>query len=250
MYFSQEAYSCRLEWGRRGVAEAAARGDILVIIDVLSFSSATVTAVARGGRIYPCPLEADTAELARRVQGVAAVWRRKVPQDGRFSLSPATMLSLEPGMCVVLASPNGATCSHYGRSVSHLLVGSLLNAQAVADAVASLLAENEQRAVSVIACGERWHEPSEDGTLRFALEDYLGAGAILSSLDTFSQSPEAQVCVGAFRQAREQLPELLQGSSSGQELIQAGFPQDVEHAARLDLYSCVPVMREGFLEQL
>lgn len=150
----------------------------------------------------------------------------------------------------MLASPNGATCSHYGRSVSHLLVGSLLNAQAVADAVASLLAVEEQRAVSVIACGERWHEPSEDGTLRFALEDYLGAGAILSSLDTFSQSPEARVCVGAFRQAREQLPELLQGSYSGQELIQAGFPQDVEHAARLDLYRCVPVMREGFLEQL
>lgn len=253
MLFSQGAYRCRLEWGRRGVAEAAARGDILVIVDVLSFSSATITAIAHGGTILPCPLEADTEELARRVGGVVAVRRREVPERGRFSLSPATFLELEAGTRVVLASPNGATCSHYGQAVSHLLVGALLNARAVASALALLLAEDEGRAVSVIACGERWSDPSEDGALRFALEDYLGAGAILANLAKITgltQSPEARVCAGAFQQAQEQLRELLLHSYSGQELTGVGFAQDVEHAARLDLYTSVPVMRDGLLVPL
>ncbi|GHO45512.1 2-phosphosulfolactate phosphatase [Ktedonospora formicarum] len=252
MFFSQEAYRCRLEWGRRGVAEAAARGDIVVIVDVLSFSSATITAIAHGGSILPCPLEADVEALARRVDGVVAVRRREVPARGRFSLSPMTFFALEAGTRVVLASPNGATCSHYGQVVSHLLVGALLNASAVSHVVTSLLEEDERCSVSVIACGERWLDPSEDGALRFAIEDYLGAGAILTSLAEHSNltlSPEAQVCAGAFLQARPRLGELLTNSYSGQELTQTGFGEDVSHACKLDLYTSVPIMRAGLLEE-
>jgi 2-phosphosulfolactate phosphatase len=58
--------------------------------------------------------------------------------------------------------------------VPHLLVGALLNARAVAAAVARLLAETDL-SVTVLACGERWKEPNEDGELRFAIEDYLEA---------------------------------------------------------------------------
>ena len=42
---AQNGGSVRLEWGRRGANLAAQRGDVLVIVDVLSFSSAVVTAV-------------------------------------------------------------------------------------------------------------------------------------------------------------------------------------------------------------
>jgi 2-phosphosulfolactate phosphatase len=136
--------------------------------------------------------------------------------------------------------------------VPHLLVGALLNANAVSHVVASLLAEDERRAVSVIACGERWLDLSEDGALRFAIEDYLGAGAILVSLaehPSLILSPEAQVCAGAFYQARPRLGELLMNSYSGQELTQAGFGGDVEHACKLDMYKSVPMMRDGLLEE-
>lgn len=44
----------------------------------------------------------------------------------------------------------------------HLLVGALVNARAVAEAVASILASTELNA-TVLACGERWKEPDEDG---------------------------------------------------------------------------------------
>jgi phosphosulfolactate phosphohydrolase-like enzyme len=57
-----------------------------------------------------------------------------------------------------------------------------------------LLCLRNMISVTVIACGERWNIPSEDGELRMALEDYLGAGAILSYLP-YEKSPEARACV-------------------------------------------------------
>ena len=129
-----------------------------MIVDTLSFSTAVVTAVHYGGLIYPCSPAEDATALAQQIGGEAAVSRRDVPERGHFSLSPATYLHLEAGTRVVLASPNGATCSRYADQVPCLLVGALVNAQAVAIVVSSLL-EQEDLAVTVIACGEQWTLP-------------------------------------------------------------------------------------------
>jgi 2-phosphosulfolactate phosphatase len=201
-----------------------------------------VTAVAGGGIVYPCAWTDDPAELAARVGAEAAVNRREVPARGRFSLSPPTMLGIEPGDVIVLASPNGATCSRFGRAVPRLLVGALVNARAVSEAVAATLASSDL-AVTILACGERWQAPSEDGELRFAIEDYLGAGAIIAGLpSSLSRSPEARVCEGAYLAARDDLHTLLVESGSGRELREGGYPQDVEFAARLDAFDAVPTM--------
>jgi 2-phosphosulfolactate phosphatase len=221
---------------------AAERGDVLVVVDVLSFSTAAVTGVQHGGIVIPCAWSDDPAALAAQVGAEAAVSRGEVPGRGRFSLSPPTFNEIAPGTRVVLASPNGATCSRYGRDVPRLLVGALVNARAVAEAVGQILASNDL-SVTVLACGERWKQPNEDGELRFAIEDYLGAGAILSGLPkSLSRSPEAQICQGAFLAARDDLAAIVWESGSGRELREVGYPQDVEHAARLDVYDAVPAM--------
>lgn len=242
--YTQHPYRCRFDWGRRGVRQAAERGDILVIVDVLSFSTATITAVHYGGFIYPCSLEEDAIALAQHIGGEAAVSRYDVPQRGRFSLSPTTYLHLEPGTRIILDSPNGATCSRYAGQVPFLFVGALVNAKAVAAVVSSLLDEHRELSVTVIACGERWKTPSEDGALRVAIEDYLGAGAILSYLSQ-EKSPEARVCEGAFVQVRDDLPAMLWECGSGHELREKGFREDVQHAARLNAYETVPHMRDS-----
>ena len=247
--FEQHGYRCRLEWGRRGARAAAARGDVLVVVDVLSFSSAVATAVARGGVVYPCAWEDDPAAFGARVGAEVAVPRGDVPAKGRFSLSPPTFDAIEPGTLVVLASPNGATCSRYGREVPQLFVGALVNARAVADAVAEVLRRGNL-SVTVLACGERWKTPSEDGDLRFAIEDLLGAGAILSYLPPhLERSPEALVCEAAFRGSEGALDRLLAECGSGRELHAAGYPQDVAHSARLNAYDAVPSMHGERIEQ-
>jgi len=244
---SQQPYRCRLEWGRDGARRASAQRDILVIVDTLRFSTAVVTAVHHGAIIYPCDPTDDPEALARRVGAVVAAYRRDMLATHPYSLSPLSYDEAPAGTRIVLPSPNGAVCSRYGRDAPHLFVGALVNATAVSRAVSSILARTEA-AVTIIACGERWPAPTDDGELRVAIEDYLGAGAILSRLP-FSKSPEARVCEAAFLGAQGQLRELLQDSVGGRELRQKGYGADVARAACLDLYEAVPTMRQERLER-
>ncbi len=237
----------RLAWGRRGAQQAADRGDVLVIVDTLRFSTAASTAVHYGGLIYPCSLdEATFNELARRVGGEVAIGWRDSPTPTRFTLSPRSYLAIEPGTRVVVPSPNGATCCQYGSTTPALFVGTLVNAQAVASVVSHLLSTRNLN-VTVLACGERWRTPAEEGVLRFALEDYLGAGAILSALP-FPQTVDAQACMATFGAMRDQLEDVLWECESGEELRAIGLGEDVRHAAQLNIYDTAPVLRGERLE--
>src|SRR5579883_2447828 len=93
-WFSQDKHRCRLEWGRRGAEAAAARGDVLVVVDTLSFSSAVTTAARHGVAVYPSAVE-DGRALAGRLGAEVAVRRGEVPSRGRFSLSPLTFVGVE-----------------------------------------------------------------------------------------------------------------------------------------------------------
>lgn len=91
--------------------------------------------------------------------------------------------------------------------------------------------------ILVIPAGERW---KDDGTLRPAFEDLIGAGAILSYLHG-SLSPEAQTAVAVFEAFKNDLLGYLKKCSSGKELIAAGFESDVELSAALNVSNCVPL---------
>jgi 2-phosphosulfolactate phosphatase len=245
--FTQHNFRCKLDWGRDGARRAAASGDILVVVDVLSFSTAVATAIDRGCMIIPCADREDAASIASRAGAEAAVHRRDVPHNGRFSLSPLTYLDAEAGTRIALDSPNGATCSRHALDLPHLLIGALVNARAVSDAVSAMLATGDH-AVTLLACGERWTEPGDDGPLRFAIEDYLGAGAILSNI-ACEKSPEARLCEAAFNGVRDCLAQIIDDCGSGRELRAKGYAGDVAHASRLDIYDSVPAMIDGVIER-
>lgn len=238
--YQQTDYRVRLEWGCYGARSAAARGDIVVVVDTLSFSSAVVTAANHGAIIYPSTDNEDQAEIASRVLAVKAVPRNDVPSRGRFSLSPETYLNIESDTCVVLVSPHGATCCRNAQNAENLFVGSLLNAEATGKAVSRLMNVSGLD-VTLVASGETWHEPMEGVELRFAIEDFVAAGAILSCI-THDKSPEAQVCEAASASVENYLDEIIWDSISGRELRNAGFQHDVTYSAQLNMYGTVVIM--------
>lgn len=158
-------------------------------------------------------------------------------QDPRFSLSAPTLQSIPAGTRLVLPSPNGShiSCAAKGKPV---FAGCLRNAAAVA---AEAMATVGDGTLAVIPAGERW----QDGSLRPAIEDLIGAGAVISAL-TGALSPEAIVARDVFHSARRDLFDRLMNSVSGIELVEHGFPQDVEIAAALNVSTCAPIMRQDF----
>ena len=246
--FSQTNFCCRLEWGRDGAKLAIERGDAVVIVDTLSFSTTVVTAIHNGALIYPCSDPQELNEITSKYSCEKAVHRDDVPAKGRYSLSAETFREIEPDTRVSLMSVNGGACCHNSVRSEELLIGAFINAEAIANRLSQLL-DKGNAAVTIVACGERWQMPLEDGALRFAVEDYLAAGAILSYL-VQDKSPEARVCQAAYNSLENNIVDILWECTSGLELRAAGFSHDVEFSAQLNLYDTVVVMKDDYLDGL
>src|SRR5690606_3971330 len=222
----------RLEWGREGAALLTAECAVVIVVDVLSFSTAVDVAAGRGAAVLP--LRASDSRRPVPPGVVRAGPRRSTGP----SLSPASLTGLPAGTRLALPSPNGATlCAAVAATGAVLLAGCLRNASAVAAA-----AEAVGGPIGIVPAGERW----PDDTMRVAAEDALGAGAIAAALP--DRSPEAELAVAQFTAARDRgLPAVLAATSSGRELRADGFAADVELAADLDVSAAVPRLHDGFL---
>lgn len=247
--FDQSPYQCRMEWGARGAREAAELGDIIIVVDILSFSTTVVTAVHQGAIIYPYPAFKDGKELeyAEKVGAELIFGRAESMKLGNPTLSPVTFNQTHKHKKYVLCSLNGALCSWVAAKVPALLIGSLLNSSAVATYANKLQAQTCAD-ITVIACGEQWEDAIEsENKLRPALEDYLGAGAILSKLNG-EKSPEAELCASAFKSAEKRVQDLIWDCGSGRELRLKGYEKDVLHATQLDAVINVPILNDSYFK--
>jgi 2-phosphosulfolactate phosphatase len=224
------------EWGLEGARRLADRVGALIVVDVLSFSTCVDVAVGRGARVIPFAVhdaEAAAREASRR--GARLASRRSAAKDG-LSLSPPSLRGLRAGETLLLPSPNGSAICAAASGAAPVFAGCLRNAAAVARAARAAT----HGAIGVIPAGERW----PDGSLRVAVEDLWGAGAILDRLHG-DLSIEARVARDAFRAARADLAAGLRACLSGQELIERGFPEDVACASEVEVSACAPMLREG-----
>lgn len=218
MPFDQSPYQVRFEWAEAGLMRLAP-ADIVIVVDVLRFSSTVADAVASDVSI-------DTAD--------AALWSGD-------------------GGAVAAAAAQRQTPAQTPVTV---LLGALRNATAVARAVLALQNQRQQRTcVNVIAAGEQ----TPAGQARFAVEDQLGAGAIIAALSDLGidhTSPEAAAACESARGLRRAMRHLLTASASGRALADgadatarmeaAGVAAtQVAAAAELDAIDAVPILREG-----
>lgn len=222
--FDQSDYQVRFEWGRAGLARLAP-SDVVIVVDVLRYSTTITRALEEGAEVV--------------------------------ALLPAQ----QP------VSPNGAAVARLAQDggSAEVLLGCLRNASAVARACLGLQqAWGRRTSVAVIAAGEvvpgevvpgapgAGAEPvagaggvpvAGAGEVRFAVEDLLGAGAViaaLSDLGTDHTSPEAAAACEAFLGLRRATGHLLSASGSGRELLARQHGAQVAAAAEVDVTSVVP----------
>jgi 2-phosphosulfolactate phosphatase len=242
---SQADTGVRVEWGPVGAAVLAPHCACLVVVDVLSFTTSVTVAVERGTRVFPYAWRDETAEdFADEVEAVLATGRRAGRPDHPWSLSPAALRAAPAVPRLVLPSPNGSAiagaASTYGAMV---VAASLRNAKTVGDWLRAQGFGTVQRPVAVIPAGERW----PDNSLRPAIEDALGAAAVVaaladpaSNMDTISAEARLFLAMHGPETAR-----LVRECLSGRELVQSGFGDDVEVAVEVDSCGVVPVLTNG-----
>ncbi|MEU8869054.1 2-phosphosulfolactate phosphatase [Streptomyces umbrinus] len=245
----------RFEWGPAGAGRLVTGAACLVIVDVLSFTTTVSVAVGQGIRVLPFWLPDGPASSAERTAsqkaaaGYArlfgarlAVARSAVTPDSPWSLSPAHLRRAPFVARLVLPCPNGAAIAAALSPRALVVAACLRNITAVGSWLTAHRYGTPEQPVAVIAAGERW----PDGTLRPALEDLLGAGALICDLHAQGAGPlsaEAAAAKAAYEGTAD-LTRAIAAGVSGRELTAMGFAEDVAIATEEDSCTVIPV-RDG-----
>jgi len=221
-----------LEWGPVGAKVLAERSDVIVVVDVLSFSTSLTVAVERGAKVWPHTGGESARRLARDIGAVLAGNRSS--HEG-VTLSPASLADLDSDSRIILPSPNGSSIAFAAVNGSlPVVAGCLRNAAAVARYI------RDVDRIGLVPAGEQWG----DGSLRPAYEDLVGAGAVVDRLRSQDPgvrlAPEAEAAALAFGSLRP-----LELCASGAELVERGYPEDVRIASEVDASDVVPVLVDG-----
>jgi 2-phosphosulfolactate phosphatase len=210
----------------------------VVAVDVFRASTTIVTALANGARfVLPA---ADVEQALKLIEPYAANeallgGERDCQKIEGFRLgnSPREYArETVAGKVVIFTTTNGTNALLAARDAGAVLIGCFLNFSAVARTAA------EWPAVTILCAGN-------DGQL--SLEDFICAGGLVARLakKTSALGDAALAARAAYRQVKDNLPQVLLASEHAQRLADLGFKPDLDLALRLDAVPTVPRFADG-----
>ncbi|MCZ7571502.1 MAG: DNA-3-methyladenine glycosylase [Ardenticatenaceae bacterium] len=223
-------------FGEQGARDATRRQAVTVVIDALRASATVTTALALGARevIPVSSVEEARCYLGRRGHRVAGERNSARIPDFDYGNSPTELCRRRRevvGRTLVLTTSNGTRIVNVARDGAvALLLGTTLNAGAVARAAFELSQTLDDREIVLLAAGEEEIH---------AEEDYVGARTIARHLCHLGATVQpADLC--------EETPEaIFANTPSGRHLHALGYAEDVLFCARCDLYPVVPWFDSG-----
>src|SRR5260370_33587907 len=104
VHFDQAEYDLTCEWGLAGLLALQSTTNAVVIVDVLSFSTAVDIALSRGASVLPYRWNDGSAKQFAAENGAVLAGDRSAGSE--YTLSPASLRSMPSGTLLVLPSPN------------------------------------------------------------------------------------------------------------------------------------------------
>jgi 2-phosphosulfolactate phosphatase len=216
----------------RGIGEA-----VCVVFDILRATSTMVTALEHGvSEIVPAvSIEAALALKDSWPRAFLGGERHGDKIEG-FDLgnSPLEYLNLS-GAQIISTTTNGTIALTACSDASVVLVGAILNLQAIIDAVRSLA---PKRLLAVCS-------GTGEGV---AMEDAWAAGALVEAFQHHRCTDSALTAL-AVRKHYPAAGEALRISKNGQALQSRGKVHDVEWCERNSLWNTIGIMREGVIRR-
>ena len=221
----------------------AVRGTHVAVVDVLRATTTIATALANGAAgVIPVAEPEDAVALGNRLgrDRVLLCGERHSLRIEGFDLdnSPASFTpQAVEGKTLLITTTNGTRALRAVAAAASVRAAALVNRTAVADALAQ-----ENGDVVIVCAGEA------NG---FALEDALGAGALVDTLLALIGDVElrdgARAAALLYRCVADRLADAVASADHAQALAQKGFAGDVTRCAALDTHNAVPTLRDGIL---
>jgi 2-phosphosulfolactate phosphatase len=208
--------------------------DVAIMVDVLRASTTITVALEKIPNIIPTLEIEEAIALAPEHQAFMAGERGGATIEG-FDVgnSPIEVQKLR-GQTLIITTSNGTRILEgiHGRA----LIGSFINAQAVARKAREIAVDH----IEVVMAGVSG---------QFAIEDFLGAGAIISHLQDQELDEMAQAaCMAAGNP--EMVDTAVKNSRSARNLKKLGFGEDVNFCLQHDKLKLVPEFKDGLIRIL
>jgi 2-phosphosulfolactate phosphatase len=213
--------------------------DIVVVIDVLRATSAICTAFENGiDKVIPVSTIAEALEYKQQGYLVAAERKGQVVPGFQFGNSPYSYMGKDlNGKTLVITTTNGTKAFHTAKSANQVVIGSLINL----DAVSNFLI-NQKKNVLLLASG--WQN-------KFCLEDTICAGAIADQLintGDFTSIQDSSIAAKyLYLSARENYLGFLKSSSHRRRLKLLDLNEDIKYCLTPNQTSVVPIRKDNYL---
>lgn len=232
--------------------EKCESADLYVMVDVLRASTTINLALDKFKAVIPASTVKKAREIAEKKECVLAGERSGTRIEGfDFGNSPFIMKNLDNeeylNKYLVLTTTNGTRIMKDMNS--NILVGSIINAEAVAKACLDMPYKN----IAIVMAGIKGN---------FAIEDYLGAGEILSQLynliknDLNFSEEETMECFDEFAKSAiianenfESSKKFILNSRSAKRLLSLGYKEDVEISLSRNITDNVAIYQENILRK-
>ncbi len=214
--------------------------DIVVVIDVLRATSAICAAFDNGiKKIIPVSTVEEAIEYKRNKNYIVAAERKGKIVDGfEFGNSPYSYMNENiKGKTLVLTTTNGTKAFHTAKDAKHVIIGSLINLDAVCDYLFK-----EYKNVMILASG--WQN-------KFCLEDTICAGAIVEKLlssGKFTSEHDSSIAAKfLFLSARDNIFGYLKASSHRRRLRALNLNKDIKYCLTPNQTDVVPIRENDYL---
>jgi 2-phosphosulfolactate phosphatase len=214
--------------------------DVAIIVDVLRMTTTSAVLMARGlTELYVVAGETEARELAKEKKALLLGERGGLALEGfDGGNSPLEYLQKNlKGKRAVLCTSNGSKAVEEANGAKHVLLGSTVNAAAVA----SEALQRAEKSITILCAGLSLHR-------EVSLEDALGAALIAREIQRLTQidlvGDESYLMLQALRGLDAPLAEQFRRAKHGQIVLELGFEKDLTFAAETNTLSHVAVRQK------
>lgn len=218
------------------------RGGIAVILDILRASTTIIHALAHGAE---CVIPTEEIDEALRIKANLPAGAVLLGGERDGLLIPGFDLDNNPfaypketvaGKMLVFTTTNGTRALKRALEADRILIGAFVNLAAVVDV---LLADG--RPIHLVCAGTMGKITQEDALCAGAIVDGVLAG--WNQRDDDLTDDQAQLALHRYLQTAEAergLLRAMRNSYGGRNCRRLGFDDQIERAATIDLFDCVP----------
>ncbi|MYL32627.1 2-phosphosulfolactate phosphatase [Pontibacillus yanchengensis] len=220
---------------------------VAVIFDVL-LATSTITSVLANGAKDVLPVVNEAEAKRKAADQVDATYLLSGEYNGVtirdfHHPNPLWLKKHVYNRRLILSTTNGTVAIKKSEQASSIYMASLLNVQAVAE---WLTKKHSHHTITLVCAGS-------GGS--FCLEDFYGAGALVSKLvgkGSWELSDSAKAALLFYEQYIDSAFSLFQQSKVGEMLLNYGLEKDLHYVARENVYETVPLYssREGLIKEV